>query len=116
MVIERSAGELSPDDPTAFPSDQPFELCVERETVAFRELPQRITGPDRDLDGSRFSHTHEYTQSDARVGPLRELVNENQTRRYFAAFWPQTSRTFSYTPWSYENSTMLPSGSRSMQM
>jgi hypothetical protein len=61
VVIERRAGELRTDDATTFPSDQLLDLCVERETVAIRELPQRITGLDRDLDGSRFAHTIKYT-------------------------------------------------------
>jgi hypothetical protein len=39
VVVERSAGELSTDDATTFPSDQLVELRIERESVTICELP-----------------------------------------------------------------------------
>ena len=66
--IERSARELSPEYTTTFPPDQLLELSVKGETLTIGELPQRITGPHRNLDGSRLTHTPEYTSISQRWG------------------------------------------------
>ena len=55
--IERGAGKLSPNDATTLPSDQPLDLCVERESLTIGELTKSVPRLDGDLDGSRVRHT-----------------------------------------------------------
>lgn len=71
MVVERRSCELRADDSAALPTDQPLQLRVEGETVTIGELAECIPRLNRDLDGSRFRHTDEYTdrQGDSRTRP-----------------------------------------------
>ena len=57
VKIERRARQLKSDDATALAPNEEIELSVEREAITLGQLPERVAGPSRDLDGSHFWHT-----------------------------------------------------------
>ena len=63
--IERGACELGADDAPTLSPYQLLDLRVEREPLPISEFTESIPSPDRDLDGSRISHTEKYTISAA---------------------------------------------------
>ena len=84
--MEWGAGQLGPDDATAFPPDHLLELRVECEALTIREPTQRVPGPDRDLNGSRIRHTAKYTYA---ASYLCLLYRPTSVRRAWAGrLWP----------------------------
>ena len=65
MVVnfEGGARKLSPEDAASLPLDHLVELGAESPPFSIRKLTQGIPSPDRDLDGSRCSHTSQYTNT-----------------------------------------------------
>ena len=61
VSIQWGACKLRPQNSTTFPSDHLLELSVEGQPFTICEHTQGITGPDRDLDGSRIRHAKQYT-------------------------------------------------------